>query len=1418
VTVEHVLWTALPNGIDEGGRLHVSVHVAPRLRNDDGSDTESKLDEFPTFVDWAEHCNKLRFEVHFDGGPTGQGEPQREADPGLWKLLFPPGTRVGPHVFQDHAKRDLHALSVRPLLQFLEQSYGAAAAQGTELPSLDDPLGLLAPFLPLGTIPTRVTDSSSFYQELARAQEPRRRDGRVVFEDVADTSLAPASQQAVNAFFQAYRFYHRPGSQRPDLPDDLIERSPKPHDFEFHEVLSGLADFPELLRRLGLVIDLVVDVDVGALPAEGVVRVLPRGADLPAEPPSRPGTHYELERPWFGARPDSTLRMTRGILRLSPEFYDLFQVDVDGAALKAVDFGATVASLQRPENRTEGRDSEAGLPALRSAGLALARLGRAHLLLGDLKDRRTANGKLEAGQDTVFSAEDLVRGYRIDVVDEDAQGGGRWLSLHRRLVEHVFKAPEGAPPVEPITANDEGYLKATTASSETKEHPTPSDDLYLHETVCGWEGWSLAAPRPGKRIVEPGQGDDGGSLAHHDPEAGNPFPLVTSVRAEPRTLPRLRVGHTYRMRVRTVDLAGNSVPFTEDELDPKESDLTSESQRYLRFEPVPSPAVLRRHLDTEAESLEHLAIRSNRGVSPGDYSALPEVVKALADAGAAHTYAEDSQRHLAPPKASELMAEQDGRLDDAFGGSPAAVTAALRTALREEGTFLDEQIVDIATGQKTVAQAPVDLFPPSATLPAERGAGLPQGSYAYYPAADVLLPYLPDPLAIGVSLTGYDFTGAEVFHERADFGGSWPELNPFRVRLSEGPLGAAFTDGVLEVHLPKAEVVWARLASVFPDGRLEDLAVWQWIAPSARTNELEKAAAEGRHWMLTPFRRMTFSHAVQQPLRVPDMTKVVSARSLGETFAVFRGPIANHAKSTGRLDVFGEWTEDLDLVTDDEPRMRAFGTAVPYTAHAFGFEILRSENDAETTAHDARHEFGDTKYRRITYHSVATSRFREFLPGPLTDVAANVQRVEEAEGAGGTVKSALVHHIPSSARPAAPEPLYVLPTFRWERHDEGAERRHVRLGKAVRVWLRRPWFSSGDNEQLGVILRPGVRLPHGWERVREFELAATELARRAPTIQASPLARAAPRRARSGRTSFAHGGVSASFAGLLGSQGPAPPSADEARRMLRPYVTDCGSDPLWKSELPELPPTVAAFPSHSGWASGLTLAELPPELAVVVAAHDVHYDRDRRLWYCDIEVDPGDSYYPFVRLALARYQAHSVPHAHLSRVVMTDFIQLAPDRTAELALTNDQALLEVSGYSGRNKVADMAGPAMFELAEKPVEDDDDDVASTTVRAVLERRLPGVPGDLGWERVGPETTLAPVRTRARSVQRPQPFHVTWQGSVPLPRGVLQGGDHRLLVTEVETHLRDYPIPGDPGRATSPRDFVRERLVYADTFEL
>jgi hypothetical protein len=102
---------------------------------------------------------------------------------------------------------------------------------------------------------------------------------------------------------------------------------------------------------------------------------------------------------------------------------------------------------------------------------------------------------------------------------------------------------------------------------------------------------------------------------------------------------------------------------------------------------------------------------------------------------------------------------------------------------------------------------------------------------------------------------------------------------------------------------------------------------------------------------------------------------------------------------------------------------------------------------------------------------------------------------------------------------------------------------------------------------------------------------------------------------------------------------------------------------------------------------------------------------------------------------------------------------------------------------------------------------------------LEHHVAGVPGDLGWEHVGPEVALEPLASGLRSLfGRRSPFHVTWSGEVPLPRGALGARDYRLLVTEVETYLRDYPIPGDPSYATSARDFLRERVVYADAFEL
>src|SRR5207253_1342977 len=51
---------------------------------------------------------------------------------------------------------------------------------------------------------------------------------------------------------------------------------------------------------------------------------------------------------------------------------------------------------------------------------------------------------------------------------------------------------------------------------------------------------------------------------------------------------------------------------------------------------------------------------------------------------------------------------------------------------------------------------------------------------------------------------------------------------------------------------------------------------------------------------------------------------------------------------------------------------------------------------------------------------------------------------------------------------------------------------------------------------------------------------------------------------------------------------------------------------------------------------------------ITVVGYPVNCDTDRKLWYADIVMIPGRAYYPFVRLALVRYQPDSLPEMKIS--------------------------------------------------------------------------------------------------------------------------------------------------------------------------
>ena len=136
---------------------------------------------------------------------------------------------------------------------------------------------------------------------------------------------------------------------------------------------------------------------------------------------------------------------------------------------------------------------------------------------------------------------------------------------------------------------------------------------------------------------------------------------------------------------------------------------------------------------------------------------------------------------------------------------------------------------------------------------------------------------------------------------------------------------------------------------------------------------------------------------------------------------------------------------------------------------------------------------------------------------------------------------------------------------------------------------------------------------------------------------------------------------------------PSPPKKPTIASIIRGYTgyfTHWGIDPLHNSTQPDLlSPAPQEFRMNPTFDENVQYPDMGSTRANVVA-YPVIFDEDRQQWFCDLAINPKNMYFPFVKLALARYQPHSVRKGDtdvcLSPVVMADMIQLMPDRTTAI--------------------------------------------------------------------------------------------------------------------------------------------------------
>lgn len=1211
-----LMFTTLPNGVADGGTTaRLSVLVSFRLESTDS--TPLTLEDFIDARNWPNL--PLTFTVNFrvDGDvidyPAADPTPK---DFALWQALFPWATPVKPYTFIDESTRGIQSYRSGASENVLRRLYARTAlASPRELPQLAD---LVRPdsFGRVATIdPVTGVDVEA---DLLRRLVPSA--GR----EPASLDDARAELLRVRAMYAA-----APG-QGTIRPRSFF----KPPKLDFNEMLAMLTEFPEILRRIGVIHDLEIGgLDPDRMAAGGVVDVEPL-LDSPASTITLPRTKFVYSTTEFA--PLSSGDIVHGQLNLADtNKFTVVTLDTDGGALKTLDFANNIARLA-VEGGTEGATPPpAAPPAQRTAGIAVARAGRPAVVKARFSRQKALQTGLQSAGVLELTYEDVVRGYTFDIFDATAN---KWYSLVARNGAYTFIRPE---PDVTVTHLDEGSVGAAL----TEKLDGSSPDFFTTDLLGPrWTGWSLVVPKPGKRL-----GPDDVPI-DDDVVADTDLKLAARFTVPAKSLPRLRFGRTYRVRMRAKDLAGNSLALN------APAPIATPPFVYRRFEPVQPPIMLLLSPARLGESLERVVIRKPANRS----TATPE-----------------SRRHLAPPRVAEDMAEWHGKFDTDAGR--------------------------LAKAAYTLIGEHEDGFVGGKPDPANRNT-------PYFPAGNLVFHYLPDPLARGISVKVGKAAPVTLAYPKAT---SWPDLGAAKLALAASSKGITVKADVqaqlIRVGLPAGTIVDALISSYIDTstspgepGDLHLLGMWDWIESEARGDRAavralttaRRLAGAGQFWPLTPQRRITLVHAVSKPLKSSKPpANLVEPRGAGDISWRLRGSLQVDGHSTGKVTLDANWDEYIDVPgtkswSKKASRARLAQEDIPYKEKNVDF--------------DARQVL-DTKHRRIAYTATYTSRFGEYYP-PGTDLTST--------------SKPLIVDIPNVRRPDAPKVLYAVPTFGWNRQFKGKTQRwSTREGRGLRVYLDRPWFSSGEGELLGVVM----------------------------------------------------------WSAKLGAPGIPEP--------VKPYVSAWGRDPTRDGAATTSFPQQKDFELRAKQFDGIPVSLAEMSDPVRVAGHEVAFDATRKLWYCDIVIrqEAIATYWPFVRLALVRFQPHSIAGMHLSPVVLTEFLQVAPDRTATVTLHAGTFDIALQGIRYRSA--------------------DSNTADSLVEVEVESRKADV-GDplLGWQPV-------PNSRRSLKLLTIGKEETLWKvDGAPRPKGPGLTS-HRAVLREYELFKTDAPDAG-----------TKRRLVYVETLPL
>lgn len=998
-----------------------------------------------------------------------------------------------------------------------------------------------------------------------------------------------------------------------------------------------------------------------------------------------------------------------------------------------------------------------------------------------------------------FHAPDLVQGHRIDVLPVDDPSPS-WLSLHQRNGDYGFGPGAGGTQAPQYAAlelagadcTDEGFV---TPGVSQNVNTTPADThFYIHETIARWNGWSLSAPRIGGAVD---QYDGFDSTPNAQIQAvpatdadGNTNPQLAAQFSVVPFLPKLRFGHRYQFRARGVDLACNSVPAAS-------TDATTATPlfTYRRYQPVLPPVPVATDLLSPGQATLVVAVLNDMlGDTPAPATRWlfpPRVSELLAEEHGVFDGSFFQPNPNLPPDGSDGAYTQISDLD---AGSLATITEiGTSKQIAEEDPAAGTFYLPDAYPALQVPYLPDPLSSGIAWL------GLPGAQYSrttmdYWFAGGGQWPNM---LAELFTLEGGELgsQAATSFTQGSTSASSvrtltLPPGDVIRLHVS-----SSITDpqllGVYQWILANPPAGEEALYEQFAlNGQLWQLSPYLTLMVAHAT----RLPVFAPNFGVLQAEKRTYG---QTTVDLYDLSFTYDGASTSsvDVEAVWTDPIDNPSdpgQDPGPNSPTNAITTTADAfkvqVPDPNPELP---TDNP------GFMVAAPTTFALTEKPGVTHDIGDTHHHHVTYTPTGTSRFAEFfrpqrpiqpvqfqsagqeltvtnsnigLNAPSVDITTSDGTVlQQGEGLDylvyedtGVIEftnqayantdlyvdyepivtlsgSSTSLHVLASAPPAMPKIDRIMPA--WETRSAGhvsnSSALFTRVGGWLRVWLDRPWWSSGANEMLGVVCLPR----QGW------------------TTQ--PLTD--PR------------------SKLATEVGLDPISVADAS--LRTYVT---------------PMTMGNWTPAPTDVPGITYAK-PPAVPLIeddalhyeIYPYPVQYDETNQQWFADVQMTFQGSALPppgyFVRLGLVRFQPYAYAGAQVSRVSLATFAQPVVDRVVSIARSGPQAVrvtVAGPGYQGF-RPANQEGPdgSVVEdldnqFALRPYSDGyGTPVTSTMVVDIQlqDENVTGLPGDLAWYAATTPVALNPT------FEGPI---VAWTGTVFLPESIGSSTPMRARISELD----------------------------------